>query len=658
MSQPNPLDFLNDEQARAVLTTHGPLMVIAGPGSGKTRVIIQRMARLITQLKVPPSSVMAVTFTNKAAAELVARLERSVPPAAARAAQVSTFHRFCGQLNRRYGPSIGLNSEYTIYDHDDQLTVVRRAMEAAGFPPTQSSIRPNDVLSSISKAKSLLLGPADYEDWLRDNDPHAEPANQAAAAAYPLYQRELSMSNAVDFDDIIMRSVRILNESPRVADAVHRQYRYIMVDEYQDTNHAQHELTRLITGPHRNICVVGDPNQSIYGWRNALIRNILDFPQHYPEAEVVRLGRNYRSSENIVQAAAALISVNSSRIHNPLSAMDREGPLVRVAATTDDESQALWNVQNMQTLVRQKRCSWNDCAVMYRTNAQSRAFEELCIQNRVPYRIIGGVRFYQRKEIKDLLAYLRIIQNPGDSVSLQRIINTPPRSIGAVTIQKILNFSDTHTLTLMQGTRAAVSKTGSADRPELSDRPTAAVGRFVSLVDRLAAATTDHTLTDIVDAITTETNLYDYIKGEDNALERWENIMELRASTARPEYAHAPAQETLPQFLEHVSLFADVDDYDPTADALTLITLHQAKGLEFEAVAIPGMIEGLMPHARTDDVEEERRLCYVGLTRAKTHLMLSWPETSYQYGRHHPNSPSRFLDELPQSRLSEETYPD
>ena len=657
MPSPDPLASLNQEQRQAVLTTDGPLMVIAGPGSGKTRVIIHRIARLINRLKVPPGSIMAVTFTNRAAAELVERLEQAVPPAAARAAQVSNFHRFCGQLNRRFGPAIGLNPEYTIYDHDDQLTVVRRAMEASGQEPANAGLRPSDVLASISRAKSLLLTPEQYPQWLQDNEPETHPNHQAAAAAYPHYQRELDMSNALDFDDIIMRSVRILQEAPHVRDLLHRRIRYVMIDEYQDTNHAQHEFTRLITGPHRNLCVVGDPNQSIYAWRNALIRNILDFPRQYPGAEVIRLGRNYRSSENIVQAAAALISHNETRIDNPLTAMDREGPLIRVAATQDDDSQASWNLQNLRRLVGNNLCAWNDCAVMYRTNAQSRPFEELCISNRIPYRIIGGVRFYQRKEIKDILSYLRIIHNPGDSVSLQRIINTPPRSIGAVTIQRILEFSDQRSLTMMQGVRAAAAQPAAADRPALNERPTAAVARFVQLSDSIGQAAQEISLAQLIDRIIDDTGLRDYIKGEENAAERWENVMELRSSADRPEYACQTARDSLPAFLEHVSLFTETDDYDPTEDALTLITMHQAKGLEFEAVALPGMTDGLIPHSRADDVEEERRLCYVAVTRAKTHLMLSWPETSYQYGRFQPNFPSRFLEELPQERLLHETHP-
>ena len=657
--QRQPPDILNPDQQQAVLTTEGPLMVIAGPGSGKTRVIIQRIAHLIKDLEVPPDRIMAVTFTNKAAAELVDRLATAVPAHAARSAQVSTFHRFCGQLNRRYAASVGLNSQYTIYDRDDQLAVVRRAMELTGISPANDGIRAGDVLSSISRAKSLLLSPEAYPDWQeQEHSLFPDPAIEAAASVYPHYQRELEMSGAVDFDDIITRAVRILTESERVRSLVHRQYRYIMVDEYQDTNQAQHELTRLITGPHRNICVVGDPNQSIYGWRNALIRNIVDFPKHWPGAAVVRLGRNYRSTENVVQAAAGLISHNRTRIDNPLSAMGKSGPLIRLATTGNTEDEAFWNVNALNRIVQAGQCPWNECAVIYRTNAQSRPFEELCIQNSIPYRIVGGTRFYQRREVKDLLAYLRVILNAGDSVSLQRIINLPPRSIGAATIERILKFTDAHTLTMMQGVRAAAANTALADRPQLGDRPTAAVSRFVNLMDLFRSAADTHDLARLIDLVIDNTGMEQYLKGDENGQERWENLMELRAAAAAPDYAGAPARDTLAPYLEHASLFTDVDELDQTQDLLTLITLHQAKGLEFEAVALPGLTEGLLPHSRSSDTEEERRLCYVGMTRAKTHLLMSWAETSNQYGRHQPNSPSRFLEELPKDRFTEEYYPE
>ena len=650
---------LNPEQREAVLTTEGPLLVIAGPGSGKTRVIIQRIAHLINDLEIPPAHIMAVTFTNKAATELIERLSSTVPAHAARAAQVSNFHRFCGMINRRHATSIGLNAQYTIYDQDDQLTVVRRAMEAVGISPTNDGIRASSVLSNISHAKSMLLTPHLFAEWAQTNGPDLDlpdEAREAAVLSYPHYQRELELSNAMDFDDIIMRANRILQEADHVRLLLHRRYQYIMVDEYQDTNFAQHQLVRFLTGPRLNLCVVGDPNQSIYGWRNARIKNIVDFTNYYPDAHTIRLGRNYRSTSNIVDSAAELISHNRTRINNPLSSEGPKGPPIRIAAaaTTDDE--ATWTIAHIQELINDKQCQWNDCAVMYRTNAQSRPFEENCINNSIPYRLIGGTRFYQRKEIKDILAYLRVIQNQGDSVSLQRIINLPPRSIGSTTIGKILEFAGSRLLTMMQAVRAAASPK-TPERPQLADRPMNALRSFTSIIDDMRAATDSATLTELIDRILQRTGLEDHIKADENGAERWENLLEFRASTARPEFSGAPARDTLAPFLEHTSLFADTDDYDADQNALTLITLHQAKGLEFETVAMPGLVEGMLPHGRTDDIEEERRLCYVGVTRAKTHLFISWPELSLQFHRPQFNTPSRFLAELPKDHYIHESYP-
>ena len=656
---PPTLEGLNAEQRAAVSTTDGPVLVIAGPGSGKTRVIIQRIAHLIDHAAVAPERIMAVTFTNKAAAELVNRLSKAVPPQAARSVHVSTFHRLAGLINRRYSAAVGLSSDYTIYDHDDQLTVVRRAMEQAGISPTNDGIRPTAVLSAISRAKSLLLDPDTYAEYVQDLDSHNPPeaAANAAVETYPHYQRELELSGAVDFDDIITRSVRILSNHDRIRQLVHRTWRYMMVDEYQDTNKAQHELTRLLTGPGNNICVVGDPNQSIYGWRNALIENIMEFPRNHPGTRTVRLGRNYRSTGTVVAAADALISQNDTRIQNPLRSQNDQGPPVRIATANDSDGEAFWTINNMLSLVRAGECTWNDCAIMYRTNAQSRPLEELCIHNSIKYRLIGGTRFYQRQEVKDVLAFLRVIHNAGDTVSLQRIINLPPRAIGAVTIDRILTHAGERAQTMMQAVRSAAMPLA-FDRPELAERPTAAVGRFVDLIDQLKQATDNMTLAELIDLLIKETALEPYVKGQDNGAERWDNVLELRGAAAIPDYDGAPARHTLAPFLEHTSLFTDTDDYDESQNLLTLITMHQAKGLEYHAVGITGLSEGLLPHSRTEDIEEERRLCYVGMTRAKRHLFMSWPERSNQYGHWQTNSPSRFLDELPKDLMQEEFYPE
>ena len=647
---------LNDEQRQAVTTTQGPVLIIAGPGSGKTRVIIQRIAYLIEHMEVDPQRILAVTFTNKAAAEMIERLGRVVPPEAARATQVSTFHKFCGLMTRRYSAQIGLNNKYSIYDREDQLSVIKRAMEHANVQSGSDGINASTILSKISLAKSRLLTPDEYEKDIYEGDDWTDYASEAAADCYHHYQRELEMANALDFDDMINRTVQILKESDRARNQTHRRYLYIMVDEFQDTNHAQNVLTHMVTGEHRNICVVGDPNQSIYGWRNADIANILTFPEQYPNTTTINLGRNYRSTEIVVKAAEGLISHNRQRSDNPLTAMGEPGEPIRLATTQTADDEAAWTVDQMQELIRQGKCRWKDCAIMYRLNAQSRPFEEICIRREIPYRLIGGIRFYQRREVKDLLAYLKIIQNPGDNVSLQRIINTPPRKIGATTVRRLLEFSDTHRGTLMQSVGAVDSASPTQERPDFNQPTIRAVKDFHRLVDSLQNAYSNITLAELIDMVLTTTGLDRHIKDDDNGQERWDNVMEIRALTEQEQYKGRSAEEALPDFLEAVSLVADVDQYDPEEGVMTLITLHQAKGLEFEVVAMPGMTEGVIPLGRSDDIEEERRLCYVGITRAKSVMLMSWPEYSNRYGTMQENTPSRFLTEIPAQYVIDEEY--
>ena len=662
---PPTLEGLNAEQRAAVSTTDGPVLVIAGPGSGKTRVIIQRIAHLIDHAAVAPERIIAVTFTNKAAAELVNRLSKAVPPQAARSVHVSTFHRLAGLINRRYSAAIGLSSDYTIYDHDDQLTVVRRAMEQAGISPTNDGIRPTAVLSAISKAKSLLLDPDAYAEYVQDLDSHnpPEPAANAAVETYPHYQRELELSGAVDFDDIITRSVRILSNHDRIRQLVHRTWRYMMVDEYQDTNKAQHELTRLLTGPGNNICVVGDPNQSIYGWRNALIENIMEFPRNHPGTRTVRLGRNYRSTGTVVAAADGLISRNDTRIHNPLRSQNDQGPPVRIATANDTDGEAFWTINNMLSLVRAGECTWNDCAVMYRTNAQSRPLEELCIHNSIKYRLIGGTRFYQRQEVKDILAYLQ--GHP------QRRETPYPSSASSTCRPAPLAPSPSTSILSARGrTRPDHDAGGTHRSPRPS--PVRPAGSWPSvppppwpgswtLIDQLRSRppTTSPSLSTI-DLLIKQTSLEDRTS---RARTTAPNAGTTSSSSAPPQ-PYPTTTEPRPGTPSHPSwstppLFTDTDDYDETQDLLTLITMHQVQGTRVpRRRPSAGLSEGILPHGRSDDVEEERRLCYVGITRAKRHLFMSWPERSNQYGHWQNNSPSRFLDELPKDLVQEEFYPE
>ena len=648
------LDGLNFEQRQAVTTTEGPVRVIAGPGSGKTRVIIRRIAYLVRELEVAPQSILAVTFTNRAANEMVERLAQAVPPEAARAARVSTFHKFCGLMNRRYGNAIGLDDKYSIYDREDQMTVVKRAMQNAGVPAGRSGVSPGAILSKISFAKSILLSPRQYAELIyRDEALDLDYATEAAADVYHHYQNELLMANALDFDDIIHRAVRILQESESVRERTQHRFRYMMIDEYQDTNHAQNELAGLVAGPRRNLCIVGDPDQSVYGWRNADIRNILEFKQRYPEAKTVRLGRNYRSTKNIVAAAGALIRHNRRRIDNPLTAAGDTGDPIVMNVADDPSAEAEWAVGRMAALVREGQCAWRDCAVIYRLNAQSRPFEETCVRRGVPYRLIGGVRFYQRREVKDLLAYLKVILNPGDTVSLQRIINVPPRKIGAATVNKLLAFAGKRGLTLMQAVSAAALPSPDTEKPDLGRNAAGAVARFHRMLAGFDEAQRQVSLSELVDIVIGQTGLERHVKGDDDGPERWENILELRALAGQDTYARRTAVGSLPDLLERVSLVADVDQYDETEGVLTLITLHQAKGLEFAAVAMPGMNEGTLPH-RAGDLEEERRLCYVGVTRAQKWLLMSAPETGGQPGAAYENRLSRFIHEIPGWRLAGE----
>ena len=648
IQQDNPLlSGLNNEQREAVTTTEGPMLIIAGPGSGKTRVIIQRIAHLIQDRQVRPERILAVTFTNKAAAEMTHRLSLTVEPDAAKAAHVSTFHKFCGLMNRIYSHTIGLNGQYSIYDHEDQLTVVKRAMELANIPTGRDGIRPRDVLDKISLAKSRLMTPEQYRQWIfEDEEADLDYSAEAAADVYPLYERDLKMANCLDFDDMINRTVRILRESDQTRERTHRRLRYVMVDEYQDTNHAQNELTRLLTGPHQNLCVVGDPDQSIYGWRNADIRNIIAFTDHYPNSTIVRMGRNYRSTETIVAAATELISRNQTRLDNPLTAVAGPGFSIQFAAPYTTEEEAEWTIERMQELVTTGECAWRDCAVMYRINAQSRPFEEVCIQRRVPYRLIGGTRFYERREIKDALAYLKIILNPGDTVSLQRVINTPPRKIGAATVNRLLQFADQHSQTLMQSVASVASAALAQDRPKLNRTAIQAVGEFHVMASQLREKQDQMTLAELFDAVMDATGLEQHVKADDDGNDRWDNVLELRSLTEQDPYPAQTAERSLPNFLERVSLVQDIDQYDDAAGVLTLINLHQSKGLEFYAVAMPGVSEGTLPLA-ANDPEEERRLCYVGITRAKRRLFMSCPEIIHRYGHRSPAQLSRFLHEIP-----------
>ena len=642
---------LNDAQAEAVITTEGPLLIVAGPGSGKTRVVTHRIAYLVRDSRVPPYRIAAVTFTNKAAREMRDRIEGLQVPDAG-SVFAGTFHAFCARLLRRNGEGVGLDPNYTIYDSDDQLGLIKKAMQLADVDEKRNP--PRAIQSTISRAKSLLMG---SEGLARQAQLDGDYFEELAARVYHHYEELLGRSNAVDFDDLLMRAVQLLQENRDIREDYQRRYRYLMVDEFQDTNIAQYRLAKLLTGPDQNICVVGDPDQSIYSWRNADIRNILSFQQDFPDARVIPLEQNYRSTRNILDTASALISHNGMRVPKELKTDNASGKdvVIHEAYTQDEEAEFV--AREVLDLARRERIKPGSCAVMYRINAQSRALEEACLRLGIKYRIIGGIQFYRRREIRDLLAYLCVLHNPQDDVNLARAINTPPRGIGDKTIQDLTRWSLSQRIPVFAAIQL-VAKARAAGLPcpaPLAARAYTAVSRFGDLLNRFSELKDKLPISDLIKLLVDEAGLEAHIRKTDtNPEERMENIQEFMALAA--EYESDTPENDLAAFLERASLVSDVDNYEESEDTLTLITLHQAKGLEFPVVFIAGLEEGLLPHSRSmdsnSDLEEERRLCYVGITRAKERLYLLRAFQRGMWGRSSATLPSRFLDEIPQKLTS------
>ena len=651
------LQGLNEPQREAVLHTEGPLLIVAGPGSGKTRVITHRIGYLIGECGVKPWQILAVTFTNKAAREMRERLDRLGLSGSAMVT-MGTFHAVCARMLRRHSERIGLNANFTIYDQDDQLDAIKSAMQRAEVDA--KTYHPRAILSRISAAKSALrdaraMALSAYEA----DDEHGAHWIDICARVYRYYEEGLALQNALDFDDLLMRTAQLLEQAPEVQQQYHQRYQHLMIDEFQDTNVAQYRLARLLTGAHQNLCVVGDPDQSIYSWRNADIRNILSFQSDFPDAAVVSLGENYRSTKNILQAAAGVIKSNTERIERPLYTANPAGRPVTLHEAYSEEDEALWAVDEVGRLVKSGRYRAGDCAVMYRINAQSRAFEDQCMRQGLPYRLVGGTRFYHRKEIKDAVCYLRVLYNPGDEVSLQRIINTPPRGIGAKTVQTLAQYAGGQGITML-GAMQQVAAARAANQlcpVSITSRAAKSVADLAVALDRLTAASRELGVADLLDRVLDLSGLarhYQAAGDETERNERWDNLQELRGLAE--DYGPSPDADGLGAFLERVSLVSEVDAYEQSEDALTLITLHQAKGLEFPVVLLAGMEEGLLPHSRSMDtiaeIEEERRLCYVGMTRAKERLYLL-----RAFRRRYPAAggvslPSRFLEEVPDAVLA------
>ena len=647
------LEGLNPAQKEAVETTQGPLLIIAGPGSGKTRVITHRIAYLVRDCGISPYRILAVTFTNKAAREMRERVQRLVGPRGD-ALTLGTFHAFCALMLRRDGGFVGLPSSYTIYDAEDQLAVIKEAMELAEVDPKRN--RPQAVRSVISRAKSLLM---DSQALAQHPEGYFE---EQCARVYFHYEELLARNNAADFDDLLMKAVQLLQEHQHVRERYQDRYLYLMVDEFQDTNVAQYLLARLLAGEHRNICVVGDPDQSIYSWRSADIRNILSFQKDYPDARTVSLEQNYRSTGIILEAAKGLIAANGMRLDKDLFTQNSQGAPVVVHEAYDQEEEAAYVVGEVDRLVRQERFNPGDCAVMYRVNAQSRALEEACLHRGMKYRLVGGVRFYQRREVKDLMAYLRLLYNPLDEVSLGRIINIPPRGIGAKSLQELVQWAREQDIPLF-GAMQRIAAARSAGEPcpvHLTSRAANSIVKLAGTLEELAELSGQLQVVDLIDRVLEVTGFRNFIQNsEDRPEERWENIQALR-ETAQEFNAGEPP-DGLASLLERLALVADVDQYEDADDSMTLITLHQAKGLEFPVVFIVGLEEGLLPHIRSmeseDQMEEERRLCYVGITRAQQRLYLLRAFRRGLMGSSGPTYASRFLREVPSHLMAPPQLP-
>ena len=645
------LTGLNDAQSEAVLYTEGPLLIVAGPGSGKTRVVTHRIAYLARECSVSPYRIAAVTFTNKAAREMRDRIATLQVPDAD-SVFAGTFHAFCARMLRRFGEGVGLDSNYTIYDSDDQFGLIKQAMKLADVDEKRN--HPRAMQGIISGAKSVLM---DSVGVARQAQLEGDYSKELASRVYHHYEELLGRSNAVDFDDLLMRAVQLLQENLAIREEYQRRYHYLMVDEFQDTNIAQYRLARLLTGPDQNICVVGDPDQSIYSWRNADIRNILSFQKDYPDARVIALEQNYRSTRNILDTASALIANNGMRVPKDLTTVNAAGADVMVHEAYTQDEEADFVGKQVLDLARREHIRPGSCAVMYRINAQSRALEDACLRLGIKYRIIGGIQFYRRREIRDLMAYLCVLHNPQDDVNLARAINTPPRGIGDKTIQDLTRWSLSQRKSVFEAI-IAISQAKNDGLPcpaPLAARAYTAVARFGDLLGRLSDLKAKLPMSDLIDLLVKEAGLEAHIRKSDtNPEERMENIQEFVSLAA--EYESDSPEDDLSAFLERASLVADVDSYEESDDTLTLITLHQSKGLEFPVVFIVGLEEGLLPHSRSmdsnADLEEERRLCYVGITRAKERLYLVRAFQRGMWGRTSATLASRFLEEIPEKLIS------
>ena len=642
-SPTDTVNELNDAQRRAVEVESGPLMILAGPGSGKTRVITQRIAHLVLERGVPPRRILAVTFTNKAAREMRDRVEVLLGERAS-SLTMGTFHAICARLLRREGEAIGLSRDFVIYDTDDQLSLVRTIETELDID--QKRFTPRAVLSAISSAKNERRNAASFQ---RSADNYFE---EIVWRIFERYEAALRRSGAVDFDDLLGRTLELFEAHPDIQERYAERYLHTLVDEFQDTNLVQYRLARALSSVHRNLTVVGDPDQSIYSWRAADIRNLLDFERDFTGATVVLLEQNYRSTGHILSVAHAVIARAEGRPEKSLWTANPDGERVVEYEATYGEEEALFIAGEIQRLLRGDRYRTSDIAVMYRTNAQSRAIEEAFIAQGVRYRIVGGTRFYDRREVRDLIAYLRLVHNEYDTVAFDRIVNVPARGVGPKTVSGLIAASAELGISVLAVAARAARGDGDTAIPALIPRARAAVQGFLDIIDSLNAQRDQLSVASLLDRLLEQFDYRAHLQKTDHehADVRWENVQELRSVAAQ--YEEAEEDSSLAAFLEEVALVSDVDDPDADQpDAVTLITLHAAKGLEYAVVFVAGMEEGLLPHVRALDdpaqMEEERRLCYVGITRARERLYLTRARRRFMFGQARANPPSRFLRDLP-----------
>ena len=621
------------------------MLIVAGPGSGKTRVIAHRVAYLITVCGISPYRIVAVTFTNKAAREMKERVYHLMGRTV-EGLTLGTFHATCARILRMEAQHIGIDRGFVIYDEGDQVSLLKRSIEQVGLDPKQYP--PRAIGTAISSAKARLLAPQEYRSQAGNY------FEEVVARVYERYQVLLGESSALDFDDLLMRTVQLFRNQPEVLAKYQSRYLHVMIDEFQDTNLAQYILSKQLAGKYKNICVVGDPDQSIYSWRQANLRHILDFEKDYPDVKIVFLEQNYRSTQTILKAAEHVIAANQQRKQKKLWTENEVGVPISVVQTYNEQEEAHFAVNEVERLVARGHWKAGDCAIMYRTNAQSRALEEEFVRYGFPYRLVGGTRFYERREVKDVVAYLRLIHNPNDTVSLTRIINVPGRGIGQRTIAELTTWANEKGLSYYDTLKLIAQ---GEDSTPLSSRSSQALGNFLNMLDELIAKGGELSLVDLLDLVLERTGYKKYtLEGADGE-ERWDNILELRTVAAG--YRDLEPRESLAAFLEEVALVSDVDELDEKVDAVTLITLHQAKGLEFPVVFIVGMEEGVLPHFRSlpdpEQMEEERRLCYVGITRAKDKVYLVYTLRRSLMGSSAHNPPSRFLKDIPSNLLTSPT---